>query len=458
MRRHGRRTSTTLPRALTAALMLLGGHAARASGALETYGPNARARSLANAMVAMDDVAAAHTNPAALARVGRTPMLEVGTGVETPALDVVLDKPRASGDPLAPSAPPTTSGVLGAFLLPVNAVVRDRLVVGAAFYLIPQTLIRARLHDPQRPWFHAYDSATEHVDASVGLGVRITDWLFLGAGARLAGSELGELGLSVDLVRGRITRQTLDAVVVPATPLTAGLLVGPVGVPGILRGSLGVVYREPVTFRVAFPAALQVEGAGIDGQLLVDIATANAPRSLTAGLSLEVLDRLTVNAEVQGAQWSTTPPPFMRVEVDLGGSGLDAVGLADGLDAPAPRQERVVAPGFVDTLAWRLGAELRVVPDLLVVRGGYQFRPSPVPDQSTGTNILDSNAHVFGAGAGIALEVPWLMARPVWFHAAYQAQVLEERQARKASPLDDVGGWTMGGSVHALSASGTFAF
>lgn len=428
------------------------------SGTFETWGPSARARAMANAVVALDDPAAAHTNPAAVARSGRSPMLSAGLMLDVPALDVTLEAPRAPDDPLAPSTPPTVAGISASLLMPIEVLLGGRVVLGAAGYAPTSALLRARLHDPQRPFFYLYDSSTERFDASLAAGLRVAEWLYLGLGARLGGSQTGVVSLAVDPVRGRVTEQTLDAAVLPSAALTAGLLLGRLGLPGVLQASVGLVYREPTAFQIALPAGLSIEGAEVDALLEVHVLAGHAPRSLTAGIAIDALSRVTGNLEVQGAQWSEAPPPFMRTRVDLGGSGLDALGLGDGLDAPGDGQERVVSPGFVDTLSWRLGLEVNALPGILVLRGGYHFRPTPVPDQTSGTNIIDSDAHILAAGAGVALGMPRVLARPMSVDVAYQVHLLNERNAAKRSPVDAVGGWIAGGSVHGLSVACTYAW
>ena len=138
--------------------------------------------------------------------------------------------------------------------------------------------------------------------------------------------------------------------------------------------------------------------------------------------------------------------------------GVPALGLENGLDAPAEGQDRVQPPGFQDTLNVHAGAEWRALHDVLALRAGYQFRPSPVPDQTTGTNIIDCTTHAVTAGFGLTFKLPAVFARPVTIDAAYQAQVLVPRTATKTSPLDPVGDWTASGVVHSVAVGWTYRF
>ena len=71
------------------------------------------------------------------------------------------------------------------------------------------------------------------------------------------------------------------------------------------------------------------------------------------------------------------------------------------------------SPGFVDTLTVRVGGELRLLQEMLVVRAGYGFRPSPVPDQTSSTNIVDNTAHVIAGGVGLNIKLPFVCRRRV---------------------------------------------
>ena len=431
---------------------------ARGNGAFETYGASLRARAMAHAAAAIDGAAAAQTNPAAVGRAPAELLVHAGFSIDAPVVDVIVSEQQAADDPLRPALPAPIAGLTLGFLLPLNLVLRDRVFVGATAYFPSQVLARARAHDPQRPFFYAYDSGTDHYDLSVAVGARIMDWLYLGAGARLSAGQQGEVILRVDPVRGRMTQQSVDTFQYPKASPTAGVLIGPLGIDDVVTGSLAVVYREPSAFDISLPASLTIEGADVDAVLAVLLRANFSPRSVTAGAGLELWRDIIVDVEAQYAFWSEAPAPFVLTGVDLGGEGLEALGLQDGLDAPAVGQERVLSPGFVDTVNMRAGVEWRLLKDLLALRAGYQYRPSPVPDQTSGTNIIDCNAHVLATGFGLTFDLPSAFARPVTIEAAYQVQLLEPRAASKNSPNDEVGPWAAQGVVHALAVGFAYQF
>ena len=84
----------------------------------------------------------------------------------------------------------------------------------------------------------------------------------------------------------------------------------------------------------------------------------------------------------------------------------------------------------------------------LLVRGGYFFRPTPVPDQDSLANFVDSHTHVFSAGLGITgFDFTKILTRPISFDAYFQAHVLQPRDVVKALPNDPTGDYRISGYV-----------
>lgn len=417
----------------------------RAAGSAETYGHDVRSMGKANAVLADDSgPAAPFVNPAALARV-RTPMLNVSFQLSIPTVDIVAV--RAPTDPaLSPALPSPVPGSALGFATPLQLVVADRVFVGITAYFPSLVAVRARAFDPARPSFYVYDAATEHYEVFAGAALRIVDELSVGAGVRVGAGQGGSTRIALDLVRGRFVRQDIDTSqrTVPAPVI--GVLIGPLGVPDA-RLRLAFVYREASSFDVTLPASLDV--AGLDVALLLDIQNrANfSPRMWNGGVSLDLWGFVHASADAQFAQWSEAPSPFLRVRNDLSGAGLDRLGLGNALDVPAAGEDRVLSPGFVDTWNLRTGVETRLADERLSLRAGYGWRPTPVPDQTSGTNIVDNSTHTLACGAGARVALPGVAEKPFTLNVSYQAIVLSPRTAEKASARDPVGSWTSSGVV-----------
>jgi long-subunit fatty acid transport protein len=125
--------------------------------------------------------------------------------------------------------------------------------------------------------------------------------------------------------------------------------------------------------------------------------------------------------------WSEAPQPIGVIGVVLP-SVLSVVGYDEIINAQS------VNPGFLDTFVPRAGAEWRPT-DRLAVRGGYYYRPTILPNQAASPDpserqnalFLDSDAHVFSAGAGYAFDDPLKLARRLSLEAAVQLAVTMPR-------------------------------
>ena len=114
-----------------------------------------------------------------------------------------------------------------------------------------------------------------------------------------------------------------------------------------------------------------------------------APDSFSIGVSrfsvsVDPVKNLSVSYELDKVLWSEFRPPFWAGE-----------GQINDLMA-----EDFEFEPFNDIWVNRIGAEYRMLPTALKLRGGYFFRPNAVPDQTGYTNFMDCDTHVFSLGIG----------------------------------------------------------
>jgi len=442
-------SSAMFARRLLCGVLSLASSSSWAAGSAETYGHDAVSAGKASATVAADSgPSAAFVNPAALARL-RGPALHGGFQLALPQLAIDTVRDDVDGDPLRPALPTPVAGFAVGFGIPVNIIVPDRLSIGVTAFLPSTALVRARAYDPARPSFYVFDSATEHYEIFAGAAVRVIDGVAIGVGARLGAGQGGNVNLALDPVRNRFVRQEIDTSQAAVSSPIGSVLIGPFGVDAV-KARVGFVVRDKSSFDVILPAALTIEG--LDVGLLLDLVTLSnfSPRMWTGGTQVDLFDRFHVNVDVQYAQWSEAPAPFLKVRNDIRGDGLERLGFGAALDAPGENQERVLSPGFVDTVNVRVGGDAEVV-DGVVVRAGYGWRPTPVPDQTSGTNIVDNSTHTLAAGLGVRADLPLVADKPFWFNVAWQAVMLMPRTAEKTSSRDPVGSWTSSGTVHHIA-------
>ena len=430
-------------------LLSLLSSSAFAAGSAETWGHDAVSTGKAMAGVADDSgPAAAFMNPAALARL-RGPALHAGFQLTVPAVSIDTVRPAVDGDPLRPALPTPVGGFVIGAGLPVNLVIPDRLTIGFTAFLPSSVLVRARAYDPARPSFYVYDSTTEHYEIFAGAAVRVIDGVSVGVGARLGAGQGGGASISIDPVRQRLIRQEIDTAQAAVTSPIGSVLIGPFGTDAI-KGRFAFVVRDKSSFDVDLPANLTIAGLDINANIALLTLSNFSPRTWNAGAQADILERFHVNADVVYAQWSQAPAPFLKVKNTITGEGLERLGLGGALDAPGDGQERVISPGFIDTVNVRVGVDGEVL-DGLIVRAGYAWRPTPVPDQTSGTNMVDNSTHTLAAGLGVRADLPLVADKPFWFNIGYQAALLVPRTAEKTSSRDPIGTWTSSGVMHHLA-------
>ena len=95
----------------------------------------------------------------------------------------------------------------------------------------------------------------------------------------------------------------------------------------------------------------------------------------------------------------------------------------------------------------------------LVFRQGYQFHPSPVPDQTGDSNFVDTDRHMFSAGLGFGIANPWRENDLLDLDLFFQYNLLKNRQISKAS-ANNVGapGYLAGGNIMLVGGGLTLRF
>lgn len=194
---------------------------------------------------------------------------------------------------------------------------------------------------------------------------------------------------------------------------TAGVLIKVL--PDLLN--LGVAFRSGVNFNFEGSAAFTKDGSGAnvplalrsilrDGPATADL---NLPHVISFGIAAFPLAALTVGVNLDVVTWSS----YDKLEIKFpDNSDLDSAERKDWNNA----------------LAFRIGAEYKVLGDNLPVRAGFIFDQSPVPDDTLGPELPDGNRYEFTVGVGYTL---WGFSLDL----AYQYLFTDKVKASETSPL-----------------------
>ncbi len=317
-------------------------------------------------------------------------------------------------------------------LFPLGGKVQNRLALGLGLHLPSTRLVSVRAPDPNRPFWYMWNNDPDRLVLFLGAGVRITDELTLGAGTQVLADLIGSgATVNVDLFAREVRFREIDSHLATTAGPTAGIFYTPLS---NLR--FGASYRSEMRLLYSIPADITLEGIG---QLNLTISGINhyAPHTINAGVAWDVLPELTLTLDGNYQMWSRAPSPYVRIQVDLSGETLAAIGLDDAMDMDT-RDVDPLSPGFKDTVTTRMGLEYRLS-DRFTARGGLYFRPTPVPRQTQPlSNILDGDTLGVTGGIGFSFSDPLeVFAEPIIIDLAVKGLWLLPREARKQE-TDDV--------------------
>ncbi len=427
---------------------------ARAGGQYELFGVNPRGKGMAGAQVASTaDASATYYNPAGLAELkSATGFVALAANVNMLYVDTQRRLPTQ--DWRRPQDPENYQGLTLGGAIPLGGKF-NRIVIGVSAYAPRKHVLSVRTLDPQQPHFFFYEAQPDRYELLPAVALRITDYFKLGAGIRMGGGIRGPTTAELDPLLGRISRAQFDGELYYVFAPTAGVTLGPFwGVRFAVSG------RGPVQVPIDIPNSITTTGVEAQVFLLFRANTNYTPPTGSAGVSWTGFeDKLTISAELQASAWGLATDPSVRFAVDVGGRDINNLGLDDSVDTPQPGQERKVRLGLRNIVVPRAGFEWRILDDVVRVRGGSYFRPTPVPTQTSGSNYLDNHAWaVTGSGMVRITDPLGLVARPVGLEMSLQVITMLERQVRKVDVDDPIGDYRFGGQVYEAAMGITYDF
>lgn len=342
-------------------------------------------------------------------------------------------------------------------------------------------IIYYRIKGPTSPYFLDYDDSPHRIVVDAAGAIEIFDGLRLGVGADI----FANVGANVDASLFLPPEMSIGSIIAPApnfqdimfyvdgsvkvpisiTPI-AGVQYSPVE-----WVDLGVRFRNQQKVNIKANADIIVESAFGTSTIPIQVLAGGlfTPRQIAGGFAVHPLDGLSLFADATWKQWDQYTPPF-AAEVNIGGQGLSegacnliktfqdldeqVLDLIESLDLDLPikvdqngvcqlvddlidddirisvwdrkdrrnRFKNVIAPAF--------GAQY--TKEKLLATLGYQFDPTPVPNQTSIFNILDANTHIVST----YFQYQILSFVTAGFHAQYQLMANRTTNKDRARILD----------------------
>ena len=379
---------------------------------LFSYGFTPKGIAMGGAYTALvDDFSSSYYNPAGGAWIDR-PIAGVGYMITGNDL-------WANGaDP--PELDRTQGLIFGTVLpLPLGSVLEDRFAFGFSCFFPDGVVLDIKVPFPSALQWVNLQNSGRSLSVIPTLSLRLIDGLSIGGGAQLFDNTSGQISATVD-PNGQI-----EATVGQDLTTSAATIVGVSFVPGTIWKEVyglhfGIVYREKFYTKYEIPVNTYIGPVPLE--VTFEAISLFMPRQIVFGTGWK--DKLySLEIDLSYNFWSEMPDPNLYIDVDFTIPLLPIeFSSSESFD-----------PNFEDTVTTRVGFEVRPLDyeDVgLGIRLGYFWDPSPVPAQTSVTNYLDSDRHVFSTGAGIQ----WLgykgkpLESTVEFDFAVQYQYMQPRK------------------------------
>lgn len=409
------------------------------AGPFDVFGFGSRAISMGGAVTAIaDDYTAIFYNPANLVL-----RKKVHLGAEfltsIPDLSIAL----ADSGSRQPVEADGFSGLGLGVLFPLGGLVDYRFAFGIVLYLPTDQLLRVDGLDPIIPRWFLWDSLADKLQILLGVGGEIFDWLSVGVGFQSLASMNGAADIGVDLINEELNYRDMKVEIANTVAPIVGLHIGP------LYGlSFGFSWRSHLQVDFFLPINFDF-GDTLDINLITEGRSLYTPHTLSFGLAWDIFETgWLVAFDARYNLWSNAPDPALFFGLDITGDivvALDAEEVFDLVPGPSG------LTGFADTWSFHSGVEYQPS-DLITGRLGYQFRDSPLPDQTGLSNYVDNDSHTLSAGFGLTFPDPLnLDDEPATIEITAAYTVLPDEETVKDSDADPIGDYIAGGEILTLN-------
>ena len=412
------------------------------AGVFDSLGLGSRPVALGGAYTALaDDYTSVYYNPAGLSRVDRLNLTMGG----------LWAKPRLHYENVGQQrVEPHTYATAGLYLGVASNLAYltgfewlSSVAFGLTFYLPLEQFLMANI--PGKPWQESwvmYLDQTQVFQLLAGISFAPVRWLSVGVSGNFMGtlSAPNDADIAINIatvIPYLMGSMDLEKIVRPTLSRDLVLKVSPIFGVQLQPASwvkLGVTYRYKAYVETVGTQNMVLDFKTFSGPinfsfpmtLLAGIHYVQywVPHQVSGGLAVHPGQGLTVALDVTWQDWSDYIDP-MNFTPD---------------------------PPFEDTVVPRVGVEYAVF-DALVLRGGYAYVPSPVPDERWAESYLDCDKHVFSVGAGMTWQhISWLVLwpRPLTLSGFFQYSWLVDRTYVKEpgyGPNIDLGGYVLNGGI-----------
>ena len=351
---------------------------------VDTFGIGSKATALGGAFAAQaDDPFAVHYNPAGLVRISR-PTVSGGVHMIDPELEV-HNYHVASADPAVNGYRSFDDASENLYVphLGLAMPLTDRWAAGVAFY-VPYGLDLEWNADPSAnpAAYNCFHSYYGRMVVTPSAAYRIDDRWSIGFGVALGRSETGVEHLIynplVPALHGRRIKAELEDDF--NYSFNIGVLFQPVE-----SVSLGLTYRSEA--EADFEGDIRIEGLP-SMSTTIAMESIDHPQQIQFGVRYQPLAALSLEVDLVWTEWSVAREQL---------TSFDTAFLVYGPSAPQSLRR-----AWDDTLQVKAGIEWQTT-DILALRLGYFYDPSPIPENTFDVLWPDADKKTYSLGFGLDL-------------------------------------------------------
>ncbi|OQY13014.1 MAG: hypothetical protein B6I31_02120 [Desulfobacteraceae bacterium 4572_19] len=386
------------------------------AGNVDTYGIGARAQSLGGAYAATaDDPYAAYYNPAGLTQIKGLTM-SAGVVMADPSLQakgyrVKYDNTSAPGiQDMGPTDIQDKTDILMIPSMGGAMPLTDNIVVGMAVYAPFGLQIEWEENAFDNPGaFDTYYSGIMREVVTPTIAFKLNDMFSFGAGISLGKSKsfqkMQNYGLSVGVGGGELGLGPYENPVLINVELEDDFNWSfNLGVMCNVSDdfTLGLTYRgrtsvkQTGTMSFGGPGAALLNLAGVAPDISMD--DVDFPEQVQIGARFKPKGNLSLEADLVWTNWSVVESQTLIIDSP---PSIMVPGLVNG-------NALINARNWVNTVQVKCGAEWQVN-DMLALRVGYYFDPSPIPDATFDIPWPDADKNNFSIGFGLNFLEHWTL-------------------------------------------------
>jgi len=310
-----------------------------------------------------------------------------------------------------------------------------RAAFGLGLHVPDRSIARVYLVEPDRPSFVMWEGPVHRIVVVPVLAIAAGSFVSIGAGVTLLADGSGDVSLDLGF-EGSQTRT--DAEVDLELRLRAAPVVG-VTLNPFPWITIAGGYSGELAMDIALDVRADIGAPGLAGTTEVAIRGTNdyTPPSAWAAVGIHPAGWIDVHLQAAYVMWHRANPFHARIRmlVDL---GADPAVLGGIVPARELDDRWVLSAGIEGRIPLPLGCAL-------ALRAGYQYRPTPIPDQTGWTSYVDSDVHL--ASTGLGFSTPVARAARLRLDWAFQVQRLVPRSVAKDPDVFVVTGFRSEGWV-----------